>query len=100
MQQYTDSSIYEVDVYLLDETNEPDAFDRWLDTFTQEKNLDLTHSFEDNITLDEVIAFIKASDKNAKDHVKTTLVTIDVYNGDVMHFFSYVANQLAAMDIF
>lgn len=74
-------------------------FDKWLDTFIDEKELDTDTLFEIEaddglhmVDFDLLITWIKtelsSSDQNK---VKDQLVRIDFANGDVMDFFEYIA---------
>ena len=79
-------------------------FNKWLDTFVEEKGLNLDHAFEvegpehglNIIPLGCIIDFIKdEADEEAKKKVKENLVKIDFMNGDVMHFFNHCAKAIA-----
>jgi len=77
------------------------SFNKWIDTFIEEKGIDTNHTFEIEkndelhlIDIANVIAFIKGVDLNAKSKIKSTLVKIDFLNGDVDHFFKYLAKGI------
>ena len=78
-------------------------FNKWLDTFVEEKGVDLDFAFEvegDNglniIPVGCIIEFIKdEADEATKKNVKDNLVKIDFMNGDVMHFFNHCAKAVA-----
>lgn len=79
-----------------------DSFDRWLDTFIEEKDLDVEHRFDkegkeglNSIPLGSVLAAIKQTDAHEQSQIKATLVKIDYANGDVLHFFDHLAGALA-----
>lgn len=74
------------------------AFEKWLETFLDEKCVDMSHSFTvdhkgtfhivDMEFLKEVI--LKASEQEQRQ-IKDKIVYIDFKNGDVMHFFNFLA---------
>ena len=78
-------------------------FNKWLDTFVSEKGLNLEAVFEADgkdfganfIPLGSIVEFIKACDDATKSTIKTNFVKIDFMNGDVNHFFQYIANGMA-----
>jgi hypothetical protein len=77
-------------------------FEKWLDTLVEEKDLDLEHVFEidgpsghNYIPLGCVIDEIKATTREEQKQIKHVLVKIDFVNGDVMRFFSHLAQALA-----
>ena len=78
-------------------------FEKWLDTLVEEKGLDLEHTFEHKgpvygwnmIPLGCVIDQIKAFHPQTQQMTKKRLVEIDFKNGDVMHFFDYIAKKMA-----
>lgn len=78
-----------------------DPFGQWLDSFLDEKGIDLNDSFEfDNggfalISVGAVIEAIRSSDNKTKAIIKEKLVGIDFINGDVMHFFRFLAQNMA-----
>lgn len=78
------------------------TFTQWLDTFISEKNIDTEKEFEiegDNglniIPVGCVIETIKATCKTEQKQIKETIVKIDFMNGDVYHFFNYLAQAMA-----
>tara|TARA_Y100001937_G_scaffold60819_1_gene83180 strand:- start:1898 stop:2167 length:270 start_codon:yes stop_codon:yes gene_type:complete len=77
------------------------SFNKWIDTFVEEKNLDINFTFEIEkneelhlIELSNVISYIKAVDLKTKNKIKSTFVKIDFLNGDVLHFFKYLARGI------
>ena len=78
-------------------------FNEWLDTFIEEKELDLEHTFEKEgpvwgwnlIPLGVVVEHIKATSPAEQAQIKKIIVKIDFQNGDVMHFFDYLASAIA-----
>lgn len=78
-------------------------FNKWLDTFVEEKGLDTEHQFEVEgpkmgtnwIQLGCVLDVCKNTSAEEQKKIKDTIVTIDFHNGNVMHFFNYLAKGLA-----
>lgn len=82
----------------------PAGFARWMDTFVSEKGLDTEHVFTVDtddfwqthlIPLAVVIEAAKGASCVEQAQIKKTFVMIDFQNGDVMHFFEYLAKGLA-----
>ena len=78
------------------------GYNKWLNTLVEEKELDVDHTFEvegasgpNFIPLAVVIEHIKIATKREQDEIKNTLVLIDFANGDMMHFFNYLAKAIA-----
>lgn len=74
------------------------AFQRWIETFIEEKGLDLDHEFtiehDGNIhflTLEFLVELMIKAPKNEQLQIKEKVVYIDFKNGDVMHFFNFLA---------
>lgn len=81
-------------------------FADWLDTFVDEKGLDVDHYFEvkspegsfwnvNLIPLECVLEAAKASPANVQDQIKGVIVGIDFVDGNVMHFFEFLAKDMA-----
>lgn len=79
-----------------------DSFNKWLDTFIEEKGIDLndvveittnnnTHFFE----IGNIVEHIKATTKEEQTAIKDMIVKIDFYNGDVIDYFKHLAKALA-----
>lgn len=78
-------------------------FDRWLDTFIEEKGFDLETFFEVDtaeqwhlIPLGAVVEAIKTAPAHEQQAIKAMLVKIDFHNGDALHYFRHLAQALAA----
>lgn len=78
------------------------AFNKWLDTFIEEKGIDLEQVIEikteTNIHYFEVgniIANIKATTPEEQAGIKDMIVKIDFHNGDVVDYFRHLAQALA-----
>lgn len=79
-----------------------DSFNKWLDTFIEEKGIDLndvveittnnnTHFFE----IGNIVEHIKATTKEEQTAIKDMIVKIDFHNGDVIDYFKHLAKALA-----
>lgn len=84
------------------ENIEENLFDKWLDTFIEEKGIDLgqilevktdknTHYFE----VGNIIENIKATTPKEQEEIKNMIIKIDFYNGDVVDYFKHLAQALA-----
>lgn len=78
------------------------AFNNWLDTFIEEKEIDLKQVIEikteTNIHYFEVgniIDNIKSTTSEEQAEIKDMIVKIDFYNGDVVDYFRHLAQALA-----
>lgn len=78
-------------------------FDKWLDTFIDEKALDTEEVFTvegpsgpNYIPLGVVIEHIKIAPAHEQQAIKDMLVKIDFCNGDVLDFFRHLAGAIAA----
>lgn len=77
-------------------------FNEWLDTFIEEKGIDTNHTFEiegkewdkNYIPVGVVIEHIKITTKQEQEQIKDMLVQIDFRNGDVLHFFGFLAKAI------
>ena len=80
------------------------AFNKWFQTFLDEKNLSY-RSWEITdaegtwhlIDSDVVIEAIKNAPAHEQKSIKSTIVRIDFVNGDVLDFFHHLAKALVAM---
>ena len=81
---------------------EENSFNKWLDTFIEEKGIDLnfvveiatnnnTHFFE----IGNIVEHIKATTREEQTAIKDMIVKIDFYNGDVIDYFKHLAKALA-----
>ena len=84
------------------EQKEENIFNSWLDTFIEEKGIDLgqilevktdknTHYFE----VENIIENIKATTPKEQEEIKNMIIKIDFYNGDVVDYFKHLAQVLA-----
>lgn len=78
------------------------SFTKWLDTFIQEKGLDLEDSIvvegpsgTNHMQLVHVIAAIHEAPAHEQAGIKSMIVKIDFRNGDVMHYFRHLAQAIA-----
>jgi len=80
------------------------GFTEWLETFLEEKNLpyEMWEIEVDGclhyIDSDVVIEAIKNAPKNEQEQIKKTIIQIDFNNGNVNHFFKYLAKALIIID--
>lgn len=77
-------------------------FNKWLDTFLAEKDINLEATFEFNndngwnlMDYATVVEYVKNTTKENQTKVKNTLVKIDFMNGDVLHFLRYLGKGVA-----
>ncbi len=78
-------------------------FNTWLDTFIEEKGLDLDHIFEvegeqygtNYIPFEVLIETIKNAPKSEQNGIKDMLVRIDFRNGNVMDYFKHLSKAIA-----
>lgn len=81
----------------------PSAFATWLDTFVEEKGLNVDHVFtvpgprwgDNSIPLSVVLREAKATGSAEQKAIKDMLVKIDFRNGNVMLYFEHLAKALA-----
>jgi hypothetical protein len=78
------------------------SFNKWLDTFVEEKGLDTEQLFEAEgpsglniIPLGVVLDHIKITTPAEKAAIKRMVVRIDFVNGDVTDYFRYLAQVIA-----
>ena len=76
-------------------------FNNWIDTFIEEKELDLNTNFEyegkeclNIIDLHSIINTIKNTSQLEQLKIKNTIVKIDFKNGNVLDFFKHLGNAL------
>jgi len=78
------------------------SFQKWLDTFVEEKEINTEKVFEfiindtwNYMPLEVVLEFIKKLPDNQKAKIKDTIVIIDFSNGNIYHYFEYLAKGIA-----
>ena len=76
--------------------------ENWIKTLIEEKGLNINTTFDiegtnglNIIPLGVVVEHILISPANQQKQIKNTLVKIDFHNGDIMHFFKYLAQAIA-----
>ena len=79
------------------------TFTKWLDTFIQEKGIDLEESFTvegpsgtNHMQLVHVVAAIQGAPAHEQAGIKSMIAKIDFRNGDVRHYFKHLAQAIAA----
>lgn len=78
------------------------TYNKWLDTFIEEKGIDLEDHFELTdfegthhiMPYGVVIEHIKGANKQEQEDIRTIIVKIDFKNGDVRHFFRHLAQAI------
>ena len=78
------------------------SFKLWLDTFIKEKELPMDDVFEitkeNNLNIfsyKSIYQYILISTPTEKEKIKKTIIKIDFFNGDVLHYFRHLANAIA-----
>ena len=79
------------------------TFAKWLDTFVEEKQLDLEQTFAVEgpewgtnwIPLGVVVEAMKQTATSEQKMIRDTIVHIDFRNGDPMPFFKHLAKAMA-----
>ena len=77
-------------------------FNKWLDTFIEEKGYDLEQVFEVNgpsgwnmIPLGCVVEAIKAANQTEQTIIKNTLVRLDFKNANCLGYFKHLTQAIA-----
>ena len=78
------------------------TFNKWLDTFISEKNINTDRILEvegasgvNMMPVQIVLDAIKSAPANEQAAIKTTFVKIDFVNGDILHFINHLARAIA-----
>ncbi|MCG5512808.1 hypothetical protein [Ectothiorhodospira shaposhnikovii] len=78
------------------------AFNAWLDTFLQEKGIDLEeyitvlgHSGENHMPLLAVVNAIKKAPKHEQSAIKDTMVKLDFNNAPIKPYLAWLAKAIA-----
>lgn len=78
------------------------TFAKWLDTFLEEKGIDLEQGFEvegpsgvNYMTVETVVIAMKSANANEQNGIKTVFVRIDFANGDVLDFIKHLGKAIA-----
>lgn len=74
----------------------------YINTLIEEKGLNLNTTFDieglsglNIIPLGVVVEHILIAPTHEQNQIKNTLIKIDFHNGDIMHFFTYLAKAIA-----
>ena len=77
------------------------AFNKWLDTFIEEKGIDISETFKSSkkgISMDfsyeNVLVNIKSTSENEQEAIKEMLIKIDFYNGDIKEYLRHLSKAL------
>lgn len=80
-------------------------FEEWLNVFIEEKEINIAKTFEfiinetwNYLPLEVVIEFIKSLPYEQQIKIKDTIVKIDFMNGDVYHYFKYLARGMVLLE--
>lgn len=76
-------------------------FEKWLDTFIDEKGIDLSEEFESTrngismtFSYQDVVDNIKATTKEEQTQIKNKIVQLDFYNSDIKDFLKHLSTAL------
>ena len=79
------------------------TFTKWINTFIEEKNINLEDTFEvegpsgtNVIPYGVIVEHILIAPKHEQANIKNVIVNIDFRNGDVKHFFRHLGKAIAA----
>lgn len=85
-----------------EDEGKPMPFKKWLDTFIDEKGIDLEQGFtvpgpsgHNHMTYQNVIDVMKQAPKHEQNGIKDMIVRIDFRNGDVTHYLRHLAQAIA-----
>jgi len=68
--------------------------EKWMHTFLEEKGIKLEDTINGEITVRRLLNYISRADVQTQKVIKDKIIQIDLVNGDVMHFFNFLANNL------
>jgi hypothetical protein len=78
------------------------SFDRWIDTFIEEKGIDTEYLLtvegllgKNYIPVGCVIEAMKEAPKNEQQAIKNMIIKIDFANGNVIRYFEHLAQAIA-----
>lgn len=79
------------------------TFAKWLDTFIEEKGIDLEHVIEaegpewglNYIPVQCLVDLMKQAPKHEQAAIKATIIKIDFKNGNVLDYFQHLAKAVA-----
>ena len=76
-------------------------FEKWLNTFVEEKDIDIREEFKSTkdgvskiFTYDDVINEIKRTGEKEQEQIKNMIIKIDLHNGDVKDYFRHLSMAL------
>ena len=89
--------------FIFVENKNKETMTSYLNTLISEKNLNLQTIIEvegkecgtNFIPLESVVEFVNELNPSVQSKIKNNLIKIDFHNGDVMHFFKYIAQGMA-----
>ena len=78
------------------------SFNQWIDTFIEEKEINLDHHFEvigpsgtNFMTLETVVSHMKIAPKHEQEEIKKVIVRLDFGNQPIVPFFKHLAQAIA-----
>lgn len=71
----------------------PSPFYNWFCKFIEEKEIDMCIYLTEELQVGDVCQSIADTCNSEQAQIKNTLVKIDFHNGDVYHFFKFLANS-------
>lgn len=89
-----------IQVYTKSQKNQ--RFNKFIDTFIEEKNIDIFHLLEvegesglNLISIKSVVSEMKRTNEIEQKEIYNTLVELDFINADIVHYFKHLAQALA-----
>lgn len=85
----------------MNQSSKNNKFNIWLDTFIEEKGIDLEEGFEvtgtvvNYMSYENVILAIKGTSDKEQSAIKDMIVKIDFHNADVRGYFKHLAQAIA-----
>ena len=79
------------------------AFNKWLDTFIEEKGINLESCFtvkgprleDNNMSIGIIVEHIKISSPAEKAGIKDMMVYLDFINGNIIDYFKHLGRAIA-----
>ena len=75
------------------------SFYEWFTTFLEEKKIDLSEPVGRGIQVGDVCQAIVDTSEDEQKKIKNTIVKIDFFNGDVIHFFKHLGQALGTKQV-
>lgn len=71
----------------------------WFTLFLEEKKIDLSEFCREGIQVGDVCQAICDTNEEEQEAIKKTLITLDLKNGDFMHYFTHLSQALIKEDV-